>query len=250
MRVKACLNGGRPQGEHAALPLTPAQLAADAVAVQAAGAFAVHIHPRDSHGVPTMDAKACDAAVAAIRDAAPRLPIGLSTSAAINPDPFARAAAISAWRKQPDFVSVNLSEVGWMGVARAALHAGIAVEAGLDTAAEADELSASSFAHQVLRVLVEVDGGTDDVRAISERIPKGVPQLWHGWGERTWEVIAAAGAAGIDVRVGLEDVLVLPDGQTASGNAELVAAAVALVSGSGEVPSAPSGPSDGARRRE
>jgi uncharacterized protein (DUF849 family) len=38
-------------------------------------------------------------------------------------------------------------------------------------------------------------------------------------------------AAGIDVRVGLEDVLVLPDGRTAADNAELVAAAVALISG-------------------
>jgi uncharacterized protein (DUF849 family) len=56
-----------------------------------------------------------------------------------------------------------------------------------------------------------------------------VPQLWHGYGERTWEVIAAGAAAGHDVRVGLEDVLVLPDGSTAHDNAELVAGAVALI---------------------
>ena len=61
-------------------------------------------------------------------------------------------------------------------------------------------------------------------------IPEGVPQLWHGSGERTWEAISAAGAAGIDVHVGLEDVLVLPDARTAADNAELVAAAVALPS--------------------
>jgi uncharacterized protein (DUF849 family) len=35
----------------------------------------------------------------------------------------------------------------------------------------------------------------------------------------------------VDVRVGLEDVLVLPDGRVAEDNAELVAAAVALVGG-------------------
>jgi uncharacterized protein (DUF849 family) len=177
-----------------------------------------------------MDAKVCDAAVAAIRAAAPRLPIGLSTSAAIDPDPFARAAAMTAWRHRPDFVSVNLYELGWMGIARAALHAGIAIEAGLAVPADAEALRGSPFAHQVLRVLVEVDGGAEDARAIAELIPEGVPQLWHGSGERTWEVISAAGAAGIDVRVGLEDVLVLPDGRTAADNAELVAAALALVS--------------------
>jgi uncharacterized protein (DUF849 family) len=229
MAVKACLNGGRMPAEHAGVPLAPAELAADAVAVRAAGAFAVHVHPRGRGGLQTIDAKACDAAVAAIRAAAPRLPIGFSMSAAIDPDPFARAAAMAAWRHRPDFVLVNLSEVGWTGIARAALHAGIAVEAGLAVPAHAEELRSSPFAHQVLRVLVKVEGGAEDARAIAELIPRGVPQLWHGSGERTWEVISAAGAAGVDVRVGLEDVLVLPDGRTAANNAELVAAAMALI---------------------
>jgi uncharacterized protein (DUF849 family) len=45
-------------------------------------------------------------------------------------------------------------------------------------------------------------------------------------------VIAAGAAAGHDVRVGLEDVLVLPDGAVAAGNAELVSAALEVI-GSG-----------------
>jgi uncharacterized protein (DUF849 family) len=230
MAVKACLNGGRTRAEHPGVPLTPAELAADAVAVRAAGAFAVHVHPRNRDGVQTLEARACDAAVAAIRAAVPRLPIGVSTSADIDPDPFARAAALGTWRQPPDFVSVNLSELGWTGIARAARHAGIAVEAGLSSTADAEELRRSPFAHQILRALVEVDGGAEDARAVAELIDPGVSQLWHGFGERTWEVIAAAAAAGVDVRVGLEDVLVLPDGSTAPGNAELVGAALALIS--------------------
>lgn len=211
------------------MPLDSAELAADAVAVRRSGAFAVHLHPRDAHGRQTMAADACDAAVAAIRAAAAGLPVGLSSSAAINPDPFARAAAISTWRERPDFISVNVSELGWAGIARAALHAGIGVEAGLATVNDADEFTRSPFAHQVIRALVEVDGGAEDARAVAARIPDGVPQLWHGFGRQTWEVISAASAAGIDVRVGLEDVLELPDGRTAAGNAELVAVAVDLV---------------------
>lgn len=236
MAVKACLNGGRAQAEHAAVPLTASELAADAVAVRAAGAFAVHVHPRGRDGIETMDAGVCDAAVAAIRAAAPRLPVGLSTSAAIDPDPFARAAAIAAWRHRPDFVSVNLSEVGWAGIARTALHAGVGIEAGLAAPSDADELRRSPFAHRVLRALVEVDGGPEDALAIAALIPDGVPQLWHGSGARTWEVISAAAAAGVDVRVGLEDALVLPDGHTAANNAEMVAAALALVTSLGPVP--------------
>lgn len=230
MAVKACLNGGRTRAQHAGVPLTPADLAADALAARTAGAFAVHVHPRGHDGLQTLDAKVCDAVVVAIRAAAPGLPVGLSTSAAIDPDPFARAAAMAGWRHRPDFVSVNLGESGWAGIARAALHAGIAVEAGLATPADAEELRRSPFAHQILRALVEVDGDAQDAEAISELIPRGVPQLWHGSDERTWEVISAAAAAGIDVRVGLEDVLVLPDGRAARDNAELVAAAVTLIS--------------------
>ena len=230
-RIEACLNGGRTRAEHAAVPHTPAELAADAVAAGRAGAFAVHVHPRDASGTQTMSARACDAAGAAIRAAAPRLPIGLSTSEAIDPDSFARAAAIRTWRERPDFVSVNLSELGWAGIVRAANHAGIAVEAGLATAADAEELVRSPFTHQVIRALVKVEGGPDDARAVAALIPAEVPQLWHGYGPETWEVISVAAEAAVDVRVGLEDTLVLPDGSVAPGNAELVAAALALIRG-------------------
>ncbi len=166
--------------------------------------------------------------MAAIRNAVPGLPVGLSTSEEIDPDPFARAAAVGAWRDRPDFVSVNLSELGWMGIVRAALHAGIAVEAGLATTSDAGQLARSPFTHQILRALVEVDGGAEEARAIAELISDEIPQLWHGYEQRTWEVLGAAAEAGHDVRVGLEDVLTLPDGRRAADNAELVAAAVEL----------------------
>ena len=60
---------------------------------------------------------------------------------------------------------------------------------------------------------IEVDGTADNARAVAELVPDGVPQLWHGYGARTWEIVAAGAAAGHDVRIGLEDGLVLPDGQ-------------------------------------
>jgi uncharacterized protein (DUF849 family) len=228
MAVKACLNGGRTREEHGAVPLTPLELAADAAAARRAGAFAVHVHPRDARGAQTLVAAACDAAVAAIRAAVPRLPIGLSTAETIDRDPFRRAAAIQSWRTPPDFVSVNVGELGWSGIVRAALHAGVGVEAGLASPEDALELARSPFAHQLVRALVEVDGGVEDARAIAALVPDGVPQLWHGYGQRTWEVVAAAAAAGHDVRVGLEDVLALPDGQPAPDNAALVSSAVEL----------------------
>ena len=190
--MKACLNGGRTRSEHPAVPQTPSELAADAIAVARAGAFAVHVHPRAADGAQTMDAAACDSAVAAIRGAAPRMPVGLSTSEAIARDPFARADAVKTWRRPPDFVSVNFSELGWAGIVRAALHAGIGVEAGLSTPADAEELARSPFAHQLVRAIVEVDG-VEQAWAVSELVPEGVPQLWHGDGDGTWEISGGRG---------------------------------------------------------
>jgi uncharacterized protein (DUF849 family) len=54
-------------------------------------------------------------------------------------------------------------------------------------------------------------------------------------------VLARALEAGRDVRIGLEDVLELPDGQPAGGNGELVAAAVLLAHQSGRRLEAPPG---------
>ena len=43
--VKACINGARTPDQHPHLPVTPGQLAAEAVAAHRAGAKAVHMHP-------------------------------------------------------------------------------------------------------------------------------------------------------------------------------------------------------------
>jgi uncharacterized protein (DUF849 family) len=55
-------------------------------------------------------------------------------------------------------------------------------------------------------------------------------QVHHGDGIASWAVNERAVARGHGIRTGLEDTPVLPDGSTASGNGELVAAAAAIVS--------------------
>ena len=54
------------------------------------------------------------------------------------------------------------------------------------------------------------------------------PRLHHGYGLATWPVLRAAIRMGRDIRIGLEDTTVLADGRVASGNGELVEAAVRL----------------------
>ena len=59
MLIQACLNGGTTRAEHPAVPLTPAELAAEARAAAAAGAQAFHLHPRDPSGAQTLVAGTC-----------------------------------------------------------------------------------------------------------------------------------------------------------------------------------------------
>jgi uncharacterized protein (DUF849 family) len=52
--------------------------------------------------------------------------------------------------------------------------------------------------------------------------------LHHGEGVATWPVLRAALRLGRDIRVGLEDTVVLEDGRLASGNRELIQVAARL----------------------
>lgn len=79
--LQACLNGTRRAGEHPRLPLTAEQVAIDAVAVQAAGADAIHVHVKNLQGKDTLTAGPLDALLRAVRAAAPGLPVGVTTGA-------------------------------------------------------------------------------------------------------------------------------------------------------------------------
>ncbi len=233
--LKACLNGPRDPAVHPALPVRPEQLAADAVECVRAGAEAIHLHPRRPDGRESLAAEVVDAVVEQVADAC-GVPVGVATGAWVEPDPERRAALVAAWRA-PAFASVNLSEEGAAPVMRALLAAGIGVEAGVWTVAEADALAETGLAGDLLRVLVEpMDGdpvaAARHARAIDDRLDAHgitVPRVHHGEGPATWAVLKQAVALGHAIRVGLEDTLVLPDGARAGDNAELVAAAAKLL---------------------
>jgi uncharacterized protein (DUF849 family) len=233
MILKACLNGGVPRSAHAAVPVTPDELAEDGAAAVAAGAAVLHVHPRGDDGRETLAAEPVAAVVEAMR-AAVGVPVGVTTGAWIVPDPAARLAAIRAWAVAPDFASVNFHEEGAVALADALLDAGVAVEPGLWTPAAAQLLVASGLAGSCVRLLLEPMDDTveaalttaDATLAVLAGVAPGVPRLLHGQGSTVWPLLDEAWARGLQARVGLEDTLALPDGSRAAGNAELVAAAV------------------------
>jgi uncharacterized protein (DUF849 family) len=237
MLLQATLNGDLTTAAHPAVPVTIEALAHDAAACVAAGAGAIHLHPRDADGRERLDAEVVDAVVGAVRDAC-GVPVGVSTGAWIEPDLERRIALVGAWRA-PDYASVNVSERGAARLMEALLAAGVGIEAGVWTVEDADRLAATGLAQEVTRVLVEpVEVPDGEAIALVDAIHQalddhgiGAPRLQHGDGEATWTLLADAVRRGIDTRIGLEDTLHEPDGTRTSGNAALVHAARSLGAG-------------------
>jgi uncharacterized protein (DUF849 family) len=232
--LQAALNGPSTKGDHPAVPESVAELVRDAVACVAAGAGAVHMHPRGADGRERLDAAVVDAAAAAVREAC-AVPVGVSTGAWIVPDLERRAALVAAWRA-PDYASVNLSEEGAERVMRTLLEAGIGIEAGVGSVEDAERLAASGLAGRLVRVLVEpadlgaaeAPGVVAAIHAALDAHDVGAPRLQHGDGEATWILVEDAVGRGLDTRIGLEDTQHGPDGAPTEGNEALVRAARAL----------------------
>jgi uncharacterized protein (DUF849 family) len=236
--VKCCLNGARPFEEHPALPRSAADAAREAAAAVAAGAGAIHVHPRDAPGAESLDASVIAEWVGAIHDACPGVPVGVSTGWWIVPDLQIRLAQIAQWREPlPDFASVNLNEEGAPEVARACLQRGVGIEAGLLSSADAESFARWELAGRCVRVLVEpLDADPEQamehaaaIEDVLDRAGIGLEQVHHGDGVATWAVAARALKRGHGIRTGLEDTTVLPDGRQAGDNAELVRVAAAMM---------------------
>lgn len=233
--VKACINGARTPDQYPGLPVTPAQLAAEAVAAHAAGARAVHMHPKNADGVDSLLAGEVDAAVAAVREALPGLPVGVTTGFWALPDPQQRLRAVEGWSVLPDFASLNWHEPGSPELARLLLSRGLGVEVGIFHAEAAQSWAASDIAQHCMRVMIELGPDADvavadDLLAMVNAAGSPAPVLLHGLDESCWPLLEHAGVRGVQTRIGLEDTLALPDGTVAAGNADLVSAAVDLLS--------------------
>jgi uncharacterized protein (DUF849 family) len=236
--LQAALNGPFGKDLHPKLPVCAQELARDGAACVAAGARAIHLHPRDADGTERLDAQVVDAAVAAVRDAC-GVPVGVSTGAWIEPDLGRRLELIAGW-SAPDYASVNLSEDGATETMRTLLDAGVGIEAGVWSVEDAERLAASGLGDRVTRVLVEpveVAAGdavavVDAIHAALDRLRLTAPRLQHGDGEATWVLLRDATRRGVDTRIGLEDTVAGPDGARTAGNEALVRAARELGAGS------------------
>jgi uncharacterized protein (DUF849 family) len=232
--LQAALNGDRI---HPAAPRTPAALAEAARAAVDAGAQSVHVHAFDDAGQETLDGTACAKVLRAIRSLCPEAPISLTTSAAIVKDPKQRFRIVEAWKEMPDLVTANQGEPGIVELCELLLSRGVAIEAGLLSAEDAEAFVRAGLADRCRRVLIEaLDADPETAVRHAARMEEivlsaGIPleQVHHGYDTACWAVNRRALDRGHGIRTGLEDITLLPDGKPARDNADLVAAAARLI---------------------
>ena len=249
-------NGARRgKADHPALPLTPAELAADARACALAGAAAVHLHVRDATGVHTLDAGLYREATAAIRaTAGPDLVVQITTEAVGRFTPAEQMACARA--VMPEAVSIALRELvpdepaeptaeqffRWMASEEIApqfiLYAPDEVTRLLDLVDRGVIRWARPFLLLVLgRHAADQQSAAGDLDPFLARLDgRDLPWAVCAFGRREAECALHAAKSGGHIRVGFENNLHLPSGALAPSNAALVEATVELLQRHGFAP--------------
>jgi len=233
MLIEVALNGGRTRAEHPHVPCSADEMAAAAKEAVAAGAGAAHFHVRGADERESLDADHVARAVAAVRAAIPGVPFGVSTGLWMVRDARERHEKVAAWKTFPDFASVNFNEEGGIALAELLLSKGMGVEAGMGSVLATEKFLESKLAPRCRWVLLEPEqqemaaalAVVEQIEALLRGAGIALPIILHGLNGTAWDFIEVAARRGYGTRIGLEDVLTLPDGNQAKGNGALVAEA-------------------------
>jgi uncharacterized protein (DUF849 family) len=266
--VAAALTGSAatPQTVNPAVPVTPKQIAAEALAARAAGAAIVHIHVRDvDTGLPSMEYSLYEEVVHRLRDAGTDLIINLTTGpgARYRPDENdpRRASADSTMassarrvehivRLKPEICSLDIATMNFPQYAFVNLPrqieemAHMIQEAGVKPELEVFDLGGAWLGRTLVergvirgRPLFQLcmgipwaaPGTPENMIAMRNTLPTGAQWAGFGISSNEFPMVAQAAILGGHVRVGLEDNLYIGKGQLASGNAQLVERAINIV---------------------
>lgn len=235
-------NGARKlKTDHPAVPLTPAELARTAAECLEAGASMIHVHVRKPDGTHLLDAEAYQAATDAIRAAVGRSLVIQITSEALGL--YTPAEQISVVRAvRPEAVSLALREIVPTEAEEAAFAdllgwcraESVAPQIILYTPEEVVRLHA--FGERgllpwddipVLYVLGRYSAGNMSCpRDLLPFIAPDMPRFGHwsvcAFGKHEAACVVTGALLGGHARVGFENNELLPGGQRAASNAELV----------------------------
>ncbi|MGE7389975.1 3-keto-5-aminohexanoate cleavage protein [Streptomyces sp. NPDC004126] len=234
--LQVALNGSRDAAEGAAVPLSPGDLARSALEAVAAGADEVLVHPRTPCGRESLSPRVVGPVLEEMRGAGVRVPLTVPAGVAAEPDPAGRPARVRSWTVLPDRAAVPFAEPGARELAAALLERGVAVDAVVPLGGGAGPEPLARFlewaAPEPARVrLVAELAEADPALVAGLRWLPPVPVLLFGREAAAWPVLRLAARCGAGARIGVAQVLRLPDGRPARSNAELVAAALGLRGG-------------------
>jgi len=251
--VIAAPNGARlDKAGHRSVPLTIREIAGCAEDLAAVGVAVLHLHVRDNQGNHVLDAARYRDAIFAIRErVADRLVIQVTTEAVGQYDRWQQMALVRQLR--PEAVSLALRELcpGPAAEAEAGEFFRELVDSGtwpqfiLYSPAEAARFerlrregffgTASPFALLVLgQYSSSLQGNPAELDPFLATFEAGAfPWAVCCFGPAEAEAMKRAACAGGHVRMGFENNRTLPDGTLARDNAQLVAAELRLIEGSG-----------------
>ena len=232
--IKAAVNGGREHTETPLVPLSVEEIAAEAAASVRAGANVVHAHARTPDGGQTIDPEHIAAMVRAVREQDPTIVVGTTTGLWTCAGHDDRMNKIRSWETEwlPDFASVAFCEEGAAEAAQAVVDRGMILESAVWSMDDIPALLASPTLHLNVRVLIEPlaedpDQAVRDCREMAAALRAGgvtAPLLYHGLEGTTWPVVRAAIEDGVEVRVGIEDVVSDERGEIASNSVQVAEA--------------------------
>jgi len=259
-------------GVNPAVPVTPEEIANEAIAAHKAGAAIAHIHVRNPEtGKASVEFKYYEEVVKRIRDSGSPVLINLTTGPGgrFVPDPkdpmqAGKTSAMMAAAERvahvvelkPDICSLDVATMNfgeWSMVNSPAILREMAVM--IQDAGVKPELEVFDTGHVRLAAQMCANGEIDDPKPLFQLclgISWGAPAstaamtlmrdllpenaTWASFGISRHEMpmVGSATLLGGHCRVGLEDNLYISRGKLASGNAELVDRAVGIVQSLGE----------------
>jgi uncharacterized protein (DUF849 family) len=261
----ALTGGGDTTGSSPHVPVTPEQIANEALAARAAGAAIAHIHVRDPEtGKPSRDPALYGEVVRRIRDSGSDVLINLTTGAggryvpdATDPNrnatpgmanPEERMAHVLGLR--PDICSLdvgtmNFGSYAFLNLPQHVERMAKAIrEAGVKPELEVFDLGHAAFARHLcerglfadppwLQLCLGIPWGapatTEAMQAMKQMVPTGGQWSAFGISRHEFPMVAQAVLLGGHVRVGLEDNLYIGRGQLSPGNAPLVERAARII---------------------
>jgi uncharacterized protein (DUF849 family) len=241
--------GNRERVPH--LPVTAAQIVADACRCHELGASIVHIHARDSHAKPDWRPQAYEPIVAGIRERCPEVVICVTTSGREVAELDKRAAVLELeGPARPDMASLTLGSLNFPtgpsinaadtveALAERMASAGIKPELEVfdsGMASEARRLVAAgliaepAYANVILGSHHAAPATLRELAHLADSLPEGAVWAAGGIGALQRRAIGMAIFAGGHVRTGLEDNPYLDwSERRPTTNAELVERVVQL----------------------